>query len=109
MNEPQQHDWLDDALRDGSQYIDDNGFAARVVATLPPAHKKLAFSRYAILGGVTALGLVVGLIVLPGGKFVVDSVVQLATAKSLNPSLILPALFVAIGLGASLLPVATER
>jgi hypothetical protein len=109
MNPPTNPDWLDEALRETPRYIDDAGFTARVVAALPPARSKLAWKRHAILGAVTAVALAVGLVVLPGGRFVVDCVVELARARTLDPALILPAIFVALGLGACLLPVATER
>jgi hypothetical protein len=108
MNEPQKQDWLDEALRE-QPYINDAGFTARVVAALPPAGKRFAWQRYLILGSITALAVAIGVVVLPGGKFVVDTVTLLMTARALTPSLILPAIIVALGLGACLLPVATER
>ncbi len=101
-------DWLDEALRE-QRYIDDAGFTARVIAALPPGRKQFAWKRYAILGGISLVALTVGLVVLPGGRFVVESFVALARARTLDPSLILPALLVALGLGACLWPVASER
>lgn len=109
MNNEPQRDWLDDVLKDGtSRYLDDAGFTASVVAALP-VRKQRAWVRPVILGGATVAGCVAGLILLPGGKFVTDCVLQLIHARALQPSLILPALVVAGMIAAAFIPVATEK
>lgn len=108
MNEQPQRDWLDDVLKEGPRYIEDNGFSARVVSALP-RRKQRAWVRTAVLGGAAVAGCALGLVLLPGGKFVADCALQLATARTLTPSLIMPALIVAALVGTSLIPVATEK
>jgi len=95
MNEEHKHDWLEDALRQGPRYIDDAGFTGHVVAALPPARRHRIWLRPVILGGASLVAGVIGLLVLPGGKFVSDCVLQLVWARSFQPSLVLPALVVA--------------
>jgi MFS superfamily sulfate permease-like transporter len=108
MNEPQsQHDWLEEALRE-QRYLDDAGFTARVVAALPRRQRR-AWVRSAVLGGAAVAGCVVALVLLPAGKFTLDCVLSLATARTLSAALILPALLVAGLVAVSLLPVATEK
>lgn len=108
MSTPQNNDWLEDALRDGQPYISDDGFTAQVVAVLPRrAHRP--WLRVAILGSASLLACVVGLVMLNGAAFVGDCVIQLITARTIQPSLILPALVVTAILSAAFIPVATEK
>jgi anti-sigma factor RsiW len=109
MNEPQQRDWLDDALRQASRPIDDAGFTAQVIAALPPLRKQRLWLRPVILGGASLAAGIVGLLVLPGGKFVSDCVLQLVWARALSPSLVIPALVVTGLFAASFAPLAAER
>ena len=60
MNRPDTNDPLDALLREQNSYIDDNGFAARVLASLPH-RRRHAWFRTAILLGATALGYVLAL------------------------------------------------
>ena len=39
MNQDPNNDWLEEALRRDESYINDDGFAARVVAVLPPPRR----------------------------------------------------------------------
>lgn len=109
MNPDTNHDWLDEMLRSEPKYIDDDGFTAQVEAALPQSRNRRRWLRPAVLGGMTLAGCGLGLVVLPGGRFIIDCVTQVVTAKSLSPSLILPALVVAALIGLALSPVFTER
>jgi len=109
MNGEQQHDWLDDVLREGPRYIEDNGFTARVVAALPPPQRKRRLRRTIILGGMSAIACLLGLVVLPGDRFVAGCVLELVTARALHPSLILPVLVLSALFAVALIPIATER
>ena len=108
MTTPQNNDWLESALREGQPYISDDGFSAQVVAALPRRQQR-SWVRPAVLGTASVLACVVGLLMLHGAAFVGDCVIQLATARSLSWSLVLPAISVAALFTTALLPLATER
>lgn len=108
MSTPQNNDWLEDALREGQPYISDNGFTAQVLAALP-RHPQRQWLRIAVLGSASLLACVVGLIMLHGAAFVGQCVIQLATARTLSWSLLLPAFSITALFATALLPVATER
>jgi hypothetical protein len=77
MDENLQEDWLDARLRDEAAYIDDGGFAARVVQRLParPARHTL---RAVILLGVTLLASVIVYRLSGGGWFIAEEVTRFA-------------------------------
>jgi hypothetical protein len=54
-----------------TRVIADDGFSARVMNALPPRRTRRSF-RLPILVGMTALGWIVSMVILPGGKFVHD-------------------------------------
>jgi hypothetical protein len=60
MNLPDTNDPLDALLREQDSYIDDNGFTARVLASLP-LRRRRAWIRPAILLGTTAIGYLLAL------------------------------------------------
>jgi hypothetical protein len=62
MNQPEPQDPLDIRLREQNQYLDDNGFTARVLAGLP---RRRPGRRPALLLGMTAIGLVLAAGCLP--------------------------------------------
>jgi len=93
MSGPKENDWLEDILRQEEPYINDNGFTARVLATLPKG-KRRDWLRTAVIAGMSALGFVVGLILLPGAHFVMHSVVELSRATTLTSLPLIPALTV---------------
>lgn len=64
MNLPDNHDPLDALLREQNTYIEDNGFAARVLAALPPRRRR-AWLRPTLLLGVTAMGYVLAILWMP--------------------------------------------
>ena len=108
MSEQPQHDWLEKALRQDVPYIDDAGFTARVVSTLPKRRKR-AWLRGAILVGTAALGCAIALFVLPGTQFVTESIVTLLTARSLSPALLAPAVLILAVFGAGFATLACEK
>lgn len=77
MDENLQGDWLDARLRDEAAYIDDSGFAARVVQKLParPARHTL---RAVILLGLTLVASVIFYLVSGGGWFIAEEVTRFA-------------------------------
>jgi hypothetical protein len=75
-------DWLDEVLREEPPYLDDAGFSARVVAAMP-RRRKYRWLRTAILAGMSALAVVVGLFVLHGADFVAKGAEALLKAHSL--------------------------
>jgi hypothetical protein len=63
MNPPETNDPLDALLREQDKYIEDNGFAARVVAALP--RRRCAWLRQVLLLGAVAMGSVLAVLWLP--------------------------------------------
>ena len=66
MNPPDTNDPLDALLREQNTYIDDNGFTARVIASLPPRRRR-AWLRPTVLFGATAIGYFLALWWMPWG------------------------------------------
>jgi hypothetical protein len=94
MNGMEQEDWLDRRLREAAPYIDDAGFTARVLRSLPPPRPKRDWLRLALLLTMSILASALAYFV-GGGKFVSASVVQITA---------LPTLWIfAIALGAGVL------
>ncbi|MGA2800971.1 MAG: hypothetical protein ABSE97_01150 [Verrucomicrobiota bacterium] len=86
MNPPETNDPLDALLREQDKYIEDNGFTARVIATLPRRRRR-AWLRPAILLGATAIGSVLAVWWLPWGNLpVLDS----SALFSLNSQVLMP-------------------
>ena len=69
---------LDRQLRDALPYIDDEGFTARVMATLPQARREPRWLRAMILIGLAALGSGVAYLLSGAGRFVREGMLQLA-------------------------------
>jgi len=63
MNLPETNDSLDTWLRQQNAYIEDNGFAARVIQALP--RRRRAWLRPTLLSGATAIGFVLAILWLP--------------------------------------------
>ncbi|HEY3662946.1 MAG TPA: hypothetical protein VGL24_07320 [Chthoniobacterales bacterium] len=87
MDEQLQEDWLDRRLREEMVYIDDAGFTARVVQSLPPA-RRLHSYRALILLGVTLLASIVTYLASDGGRFLVVAAYRLAAMPVLFVSLV---------------------
>jgi hypothetical protein len=64
MNPPETNDPLDALLRDQNAYIEDNGFTARVIASLPRRHSPFLM-RQTLLLGATAIGAALTVLWLP--------------------------------------------
>ncbi|OGQ77489.1 MAG: hypothetical protein A2289_15060 [Deltaproteobacteria bacterium RIFOXYA12_FULL_58_15] len=73
---PKNDDWLDAMLRDDDQYIQDGGFADRVLQALPPKRRQRT-RRSAILLASAVIACLLGFVVLPGGQFLLATVTSL--------------------------------
>ncbi len=78
---PTDQDWLDELLGN-DDYIEDKGFSARVMGTLPPRAPSPAWRR-PILLAATFLACLVGVVILPGGAYLVEILQQ---ASSYTPA-----------------------
>jgi hypothetical protein len=85
MSLPEQNDPLDTLLREQNAYVDDGGFTARVVKTLP--RRRRAWLRPALLMSATAIGSVLAVLWLPWGSL---PALDLSAFLSLNPQVFLP-------------------
>jgi hypothetical protein len=86
MNTPE--DQIEALLREQNAYIDDNGFTARVVKSLP---RNRAWLRPAILSGAIVIGSVLAIFWLPWGKL---PSLDLSALLSLDSQMLLPWIFV---------------
>lgn len=102
------NDWLDDVLKQDDQYINDDGFAARVVAALPAKHKR-AWLRPVILCSATMAGLALTFTILPVPIYLADSFVQLVHARSLSAVPVLPVALIVSFFWATFAAVADEN
>jgi hypothetical protein len=68
---------LDRQLREAAPYIDDAGFTARVLSSLPGPHSQRLSLRAPILFGITLLGCVLAYVLSDSGRFVVVNLVKL--------------------------------
>ena len=82
MNEMEQEDWLDRQLREATPYIDDAGFTARVLQSLPPPRRQRDLLRVVLQLAITVLASALAYVV-GGGKFVSASVMQITTLPTL--------------------------
>ena len=85
MSLPEQNDPLYTLLREQNAYVDDGGFTARVVKTLP--RRRRAWLRPALLMSATAIGSVLAVLWLPWGSL---PALDLSAFLSLNPQVFLP-------------------
>jgi hypothetical protein len=85
MNPPEEKDPIDTQLREQDVYINDDGFTARVVATLPP--RRRAWLGPAILLGAVAIGTVLAVRWLPWGNL---TPLDLSAVLSLDSQVLLP-------------------
>jgi hypothetical protein len=83
MNEISQEDPVDRELREAAQYIDDNGFTARVLRQLPAPRRARRSLRGAILLAATLLATALAYLASDGGHFVVVAMERLATLPAL--------------------------
>jgi len=72
MNQQPDNDWLDNVLKDEPRYIDDDGFTARVLATLP-AKRQRRWIRPVIIGLASLAGIAIAFSVSPPAELVKQS------------------------------------
>jgi hypothetical protein len=85
MNSSQENDPLDALLREQNSYIDDGGFTARVVQSLP--RRRRAWLRPAFLLGATVIGSVLAVLWVPWSSL---PALDLSAFLSPNPQVLLP-------------------
>jgi hypothetical protein len=85
MNSPEQNDPLDALLREQNSYVDDGGFTARVIQSLPP--RRRAWLRPALLMSATAIGAVLAVLWVPWGSL---PALDLSSLLSPNPQVLMP-------------------
>jgi hypothetical protein len=94
MKSPEENDPLDALLREQNSYIDDGGFTARVVQSLPP--RRRAWLRPAFLLGVTVVGWVLAVLWIPWRSL---PALDLSALVSPNPQVLLPWVLVVTVIG----------
>jgi hypothetical protein len=77
MNGEIQDDWLDRKLQEAAPYIEDDGFAARVLRQLPAPARRVEFLRPLILVGMSALASALTYVLSDGGRFVLVEMFRL--------------------------------
>jgi hypothetical protein len=102
------NDWLENALKHDDRYIDDAGFAERVVAALP-VRRRRAWLRLVILSVTTLAGLALAIAVMPVGDYLTASFVQLFRARSFSAIPVLPVVLIGLFFWASFAVVADEN
>jgi hypothetical protein len=85
MNLPQENDPLDALLREQNSYIDDGGFTARVIQSLPP--RRRVWLRPALLISATVIGAMLAVLWVPWGSL---PALDLSAILSPNPQVLLP-------------------
>jgi hypothetical protein len=85
MNTPEEKDPLDALLREQNSYIDDGGFTARVVQSLP--HRRCAWLRPVLLLSVTVIGSGLAFLWVPWGSL---PALDWSALLSPNPQVLLP-------------------
>ena len=87
MSQPEQNDPLDALLRDQNPYLKDDGFTARVIATLPARRRSLAWLRPTLLLGSSVVGAFLAVRWLPWESL---PSLDLSTVLSFNTPALLP-------------------
>jgi len=94
MTHSEQNDdsWLDDVMQKDQRYLEDDGFTDQVMSRLPPPRHRHRW-RTPILVISALLAAVIGLVALPGGELVSQSLWQLLSYRpEQSPLPIVPAL-----------------
>jgi hypothetical protein len=99
------NDWLEDKLRQDDRYLDDAGFTARVLTTLP-FQRKRRWLRPVVLTVAFVTGL---LLALPAKDSFAVSFVQLLQARSLTAIPLLPVVVIGLIFWATLSAAASEN
>jgi hypothetical protein len=91
MKTPEENDPIDALLREQNAYVEDGGFTARVVKSLP---RRRAWLRPALLLGTTAIGSALAILWLPWKNL---PALDLSALLSLDSQVLLPwALVIAV-------------
>lgn len=83
MDNGNSEDWLDRKLREAKPYIDDGGFAARVMSQLPSRRRHFQSLRAVILLGMTILASGLSFFLSGNGRFIALDVEKVATLPML--------------------------
>jgi hypothetical protein len=97
MNPPETNDPLEELLREQNAYVDDAGFTARVISSLPrPARR--SWVRPLVLLGATLAGLVLSIYWMPWGELpsLDRPLLALLDAKVLSPWLVVVTILVSL-------------
>lgn len=78
-----QDDWLDRKLQEAAPYIEDDGFTARVLRSLPQPVRKVEFLRSLILVAMSALASALTYVLSDGGRFILVEMFRLTTIPTL--------------------------
>ena len=78
-----QDDWLDKKLQEGALYIEDDGFTARVLRSLPQPVRRIEFLRSFILVAMSALASALTYVLSDGGRFILVEMFRLTTIPTL--------------------------
>jgi hypothetical protein len=84
MNAPEERDPIDALLREQNTYVEDGGFTARVVRSLP---RRRAWLRPVLLLGATTIGSVLAVLWVPWGNL---PALDLSALLSPDPQVLLP-------------------
>jgi hypothetical protein len=85
MKQPEEQDPLDTLLREQDVYINDDGFTARVVASLPP--RRWRWLRPVVLLGSVGVGIVLTILWVPWANL---PPLDVSAMVSLNPQVLMP-------------------
>ncbi len=97
----QDEEWLNELWQESDVYIEDNGFTDRVMGELPAPRRAFRWRRL-ILVASSLLACLVGLVLIPGGAYLTDVLVQLASyrpAQSPLPIVPVAVLLILVGGG----------
>jgi hypothetical protein len=94
MKSPEENDPLDALLREQNSYVDDGGFTARVIQSLP--RRRRAWLRPVFLLAATVIGSALAVLWLPWKNL---PVLDLSTLHSLNSQVLLPWVLVIVVVG----------
>ncbi len=78
-----QDDWLDKKLQEAAPYIEDDGFTARVLRSLPQPMRRIEFLRSFILVAMSALASALTYVLSDGGRFILVEMFRLTTIPTL--------------------------
>jgi hypothetical protein len=94
MNASEENDPVDALLREQNSYVEDGGFTARVVKSLP--RRRRAWLRPAFLLGTTAIGSVLAILWLPWKNL---PALDASALLSLNSQVLMPWVLVLLVVG----------